>query len=150
MCAMPLCGARSVPISLTRLGCVQHRTASVSSRGNRAITAKCLVQNVPPASRSIVHAISKFLQSCSTIKRMVASDTQHHDSHNRTVLEGKLSEERCERGPNFDWLPFDNSSQIQVLRKQGNLSVDIPPVCLGNLSVSILLLPQGSYLVCPY
>ena len=44
-------------------------------------------------------------------------------------------------------LPSDNSSEIQVLWKQGNPSVSFPSVRLGNLSVPIWLSPCGSYLV---
>ena len=65
---VPLCRVFSVPGSLTRVGWAQHITASVSSRGNHATTTQCLVQNVPPASRSIIHAVCRFLQSCCNIR----------------------------------------------------------------------------------
>ena len=85
--------------------------------------------------------MSKFLQCCNNKEDdllLVAIDTQHHDSHHKTVLEEKL---QCEKCSNSCWLPFGNSSEIQVLWEQANPSVDVPFVCLGNLSVPILLLP---------
>ena len=50
-----------------RLLRTQHVTASISSCGNHAIATQCPVKNVPPASGGIVHAICRFLQSCSNI-----------------------------------------------------------------------------------
>ena len=54
-----------------------HATVSNTARRSigqlvwdHAIATQCLVKNVPPASRSIVHAICKFLQSGSNLGRM--------------------------------------------------------------------------------
>ena len=94
--------------------------------------------------------VSSVLQQCKEDDLLlVAIDTQHHSSHHKTVLEGKLSQDQCERCSNFCWLPFGNSSEIPVLWKQGNPSADIPSFCPGNLSVPIWLSPWRSYLVCP-
>ena len=72
---------------------------------------------------------------------LVALDTLHHDSHYKTVLEGKLPSDQNENVPILTGCHLANSSDIQDLWKQGNLSVEIPSVCLGNLSIPILPLP---------
>ena len=71
---------------------------------------------------------------------LVAIDTKHHDTHHKTVL--------CQKCSNSCWLPFGNSSGIRVSWKQVNLSVDIRSVCLGNLSVPIILLPALASELC--
>ena len=55
------------PSLLTRLPRMQYVTASIGSCGNHAMAAQCLFKNVSPASGSIVHAMCRFLQSCSNI-----------------------------------------------------------------------------------
>ena len=83
-----------VPSSLTRLCRVQHVTTSISSRGNHAITTQCLVKNVPPASRGIIHAMCRFLQSCSDVRRMACFCWQL--THNITTHTIRLSlKESC-------------------------------------------------------
>ena len=66
---------------------------------------------------------------------LVAVGTQRHDSHHKTVLEGRLFLDQCGKDPNFCWLPFGNSSEIQVQWKQENLSVGNHSACPGNLAV---------------
>ena len=71
-CAVLLCDGPLSPVfpsSLTRLCRIQHVAASIGSCGNHAI-AHCLVKDVPPTSRGIVHAICKFLQSGSNVLLM--------------------------------------------------------------------------------
>ena len=65
-CAMAFCSQFFLS-SLTRLYWVQHMTASISSRRNRTITAQRLVKDIPPASRGIIYALCKFLQSGSNV-----------------------------------------------------------------------------------
>ena len=48
---------------------VQHLTASISSCGDHATPTQGLVKDVPPAW-CIIHAVCRFLQSCSNVKRM--------------------------------------------------------------------------------
>ena len=57
---------------------------------------------------------------------LVAIDTQHHGSHDRTVFEENTSQDRCEKDSNFCWLPSGNSSEIRVLWKEGNPFVGVP------------------------
>ena len=80
--------------------CVRTRIGSSgewikSSRGNHAITAQCLVKDVPPASgghHSCRKQDSSILQQCEEDDLLlVAIDSQLHDSQHDTVLEGKLS-----------------------------------------------------------
>ena len=80
---------------------------------------------------------------------LVEIDTQHHDSHHKTVIVGRLSFVQCEKCSNFCWVPFDNSFEIRVLWKQGNRSADAPFACPGNLSVSIWPLSWRSCPACP-
>ena len=77
-CIGPLCIVPLVQGSLTRLYWVQHVTASISPRGNHATATQGLLKDIPPASGGIIHAVCRFLQSCST---------HHHDSHHKIVLE---------------------------------------------------------------
>ena len=58
------------PGPLTWLYWVQHVTASISSCGNHATATQGLVKDVPPASWGIIHAVCRFLQSCSNVRRM--------------------------------------------------------------------------------
>ena len=57
---------------------------------------------------------------------LVAIDTQHHSSHQKTVFEENTSQDRCEKDSNFWWLPSGSSSEIRVLWKQGNPFVGVP------------------------
>ena len=95
ICTIQLCGAPFVPIWLTRLGWVQHIITSITSRGNHTTTTQCFVQNVPPASRGIIYAMSMFfLQSCSNITRMTCFWWQL--THNITIHTIRLSlKESC-------------------------------------------------------
>ena len=89
-----MCRVILVPSSLTRLCRVQHVTTSISSRGNGAVTTQCLVKNVPPASRCIIHAMCRFLQSCSDVRRMTCFCWQL--THNITTHTIRLSlKESC-------------------------------------------------------
>ena len=72
---------------------------------------------------------------------LVAIDTQHHGSHDRTVFEENTSQDRFEKDSNFCWLPDGSSSEIRVLWKQGNRFVGIPSACPGSLSTLIRPLP---------
>ena len=94
MCAMQLCRGRFVPISLACLGWVQHITTSVSSCRNHTITTECFVYKVPPAWRRIIHAMTRFLQSCSDIRRMTCFWWQL--THNIAIHTMRLSlKESC-------------------------------------------------------
>ena len=94
----------------------KHTTTSVSSRGNHTRTTQCFVQNGPPASRRIIHAISKFLQSRSNIRRMTCLWWQV--THNITIHTKRLSlKESClkinvKKSSKSCWLPVGNSSEI--------------------------------------
>ena len=93
-CLAPPCRVILVPGSPTRLYWVQHVTASVSSRGNHAITAQCLVKNVPPASGGIIHAVCRFLQFWGNIGRITCFWWQF--THNITIHTIRLSmKESC-------------------------------------------------------
>ena len=64
--------------------------------------------------------VSSNLQQCMEDDLLlVAIDAQHHGSHHKTVLEEKLSQDQCEKDPNFCLLPSGNSSKIGFLWKQG-------------------------------
>ena len=139
--------------SLTQPYWVKHVTASASSREKNAVTARCFVKNVPPASGGIIPAVCRLLQSCSNMNRMTCFLWQV--THNITIHTISLSlEESCLKinandVSNFCCLPFGNSSESRVLWKQENPSVEILSVCLGNLLIPIWRLPWGSYFVCP-
>ena len=91
---VPLCRVILFPSSLTRLYGVQHITASISSRGNHAITTQCFVKDAPPASGGIMHAVCRFLQSCSNVRRMTCFWWQL--THNITAHTIRLSlKESC-------------------------------------------------------
>ena len=88
-----------------------------------------LVQNVPPASRSISHAVCRFLHSRSNVRRMTCFWWQL--THNITTHTVRLSlKEGClkifEKMLQFLPLPCGNSPENQVLWKQANLSADMP------------------------
>ena len=86
--------------------------------------------------------VSAILQQCMEDDLpLVAIDAQHHGSHPKTFLEEKLSQDQCEKKPNFCWLPSGNSSEIRVLWKQGNRFVGIHSACPGSLSTLIWPLP---------
>ena len=88
--------------------------------------------------------VSSILQQCMEDDLvLVVGDIQHHGSHHKIVLEGKLFWDQYEKDPIFCWLPCGNSSEIWVLWKQGNQSVSILSVCLGNLSIPIWSLLWG-------
>ena len=72
--SVTMCRVNVVPSSLTRLYGVQHETASISSCGNHTITRQCFIKDVPPASGDIIHAVCRFLQSCSNARRMTCFD----------------------------------------------------------------------------
>ena len=137
-CAVRLCDGPLSPVfpsSLTRLYRIQHVTASVGSCGIHAMATQCLVEDIPPASRRIVHAICRFLQSGSNIWRMTCFWWQL--THDITVHIIKLPFQKgC-----FEINVKNNSSEILVLWKQVNRSVGYPSACLGNLSVPIWPLP---------
>ena len=65
---MPLCGARSVPIWLTRLSTTHNHIGQLVSEPHHDYWV--LRPKRWPASRGITHAISRFLQSCSNFRRM--------------------------------------------------------------------------------
>ena len=120
---------------LQEMVCHANVTASVSWRGNHAITAQCLVKNVPPAPGGIIHAISRFLSSRCNKRRMTCIWWQL--THNITIHTIILFlKESCHK-INVTMFQLLLAAIWQLIR---NPSVDIPSVCLGNLSIPILLL----------
>ena len=117
---------------------VQHVTASISPRGNH--------EDIQPASGGIIHAVCRFLQSCSNVRRMSCFWWQltHNITFHITRLSLKKScfEINMQKGPIPCWLPFDSSFEIRVLWKQANQSVSIPSACPGNLSIPIWPWPE--------
>ena len=103
VCAVPLCGgalSRGFPCSLTGL-CWIHVTAPIASCMNHPIRAtQRLVKDVPPASGGIVHAKNRFLQSGSNVCWVTCfwwQLTHYHGSYYKTIFEGKLSWDQCEK-----------------------------------------------------
>ena len=64
----------------------QHRSARV---GTMPQQQQCFVKDIPPASGGINHAVCRFLQSCSNVKRMTCFWWQL--THNVTVHITRLS-----------------------------------------------------------
>ena len=98
-------------------------TTSISSRRNHTITTQCFVQDVLPASGQHscnMQVSSVILQNKVNDLLLGVIDTQHPDSHHKTVFQGRLSQDQCEKCSNSCWLPCGNSSEIQVLWKQGS------------------------------
>ena len=107
-----------VPGSLTRLYRVQHVTASISSRGKHAITTQCFVKDVPPASGGIIHAVCRFLQSCSNVKRMTCFWWQL--AHNIAVHILRLSLKKSCSEINVKKIPSLTGGHLTTHSKSGS------------------------------
>ena len=142
-----------VPGSLTRLCWVQHVTASISSRGKLATATQCLVKDIAPASGGIIHAVWRFLQSCSNVRRMSCFWWQL--THNITVhirglsLKKSCFEIKVEKIPSLACCHLATHAKSGSCGCRRNQSVSIPSAYPGNLSIPIWLWPSGSYLACP-
>ena len=126
----------------------QHRSAPV---GNHARTKQCFVKDGPPTSGGIIHAKSRFLQSCCNVRRMACFWWQltHHITDHIASL---LLKESCfkinaKNVPSFAACHLATHPKSGSLWKQGNPSADVPfwPLPLGKLPcLSVLMVSTHS------
>ena len=143
-----VCQIFFVPGSLTRLCRIQHKTTSIRSRRNRAITTQCFVKNVSPASGGIIHALRRFLEPCSKTWRMTCFWWQL--TNNVTIHTMRLSlMEGCPE-INVKNVPTFNGCHLTTHSKSGSCGsrrIGLPVFLWRILETSQH--PTGLCLVCP-
>ena len=127
-----------------------HATVSNTVRGNidQLVWEPCHNYAVPcqVCSTSVWGHSSCHMQVSSILQQymvddllLVAIDTRHHDSHHKTVLEGRLFGINVKKIPTFAGCHL--ATHLLVLWKQGNRFAGNPSACLGNFAVPISPLP---------
>ena len=133
------------PSSLTRLYRIQYVATSISSCGNHTISAWCLVKNVPPSSRCIIHTKCRFLQSCSNFWWMTCFWWQL--AHNITIHIIRLSLKKGCFEINVEKIPTFVGCHLATHAK--SRSGGSRRVCLQVILLFVLEFSQYPSRLCP-